>query len=55
MNELFDYISNEDMLVDFFAKKKWQECADVGITLRRLWDSGDLLLIIKGGSVNKNS
>jgi len=40
MKELFDLLCNEDMLEDFFEKKKWKECELVGVTLRRLWDEG---------------
>jgi len=36
----FDIICDEDLIADFFAKKKWKECEVVGITLRRLWDAG---------------
>jgi hypothetical protein len=42
LHGLFDYFTNEDLLCDFFAKKKWKECAEIGETLRKLWDAGDL-------------
>jgi len=40
MNALFDFICNEDLIEDFFTKKKWRECEQVGTSLRRLWDLG---------------
>jgi len=40
MNQTFDFICDEDMIADFYAKRKWKECETVGVTLRRLWDAG---------------
>jgi len=40
LNTLFEFVCNEELLDDFFAKKKWKECEQVGTSLRRIWDSG---------------
>jgi len=40
--ELLHYFAKEDLLSDFFTKKKWKEAAELGTTLRRLWDSGQV-------------
>jgi len=40
MNQAFDLICDEELITDFYTKKKWKECEVVGITLRRLWDAG---------------
>lgn len=40
MNQTFDMICDEDLIADFYTKRKWKECEVVGITLRRLWDGG---------------
>jgi len=40
MNLLFEFFSNEDMLADFYTKRKWKECEQLGVTLRRMWDAG---------------
>jgi len=40
MNQTFDLICDEDLIADFYVKRKWKECGTVGNALRRLWDSG---------------
>jgi len=40
MNSLFEFFSNEEMLGDFYTKRKWKECEQLGVTLRRMWDAG---------------
>jgi len=42
MADMFDLVCNEDLLDDFFTKRKWKECELVGVTLRKLWDEGFL-------------
>jgi len=37
---LFDTMCNEDLLQDFFAKRKYRECEVLGLTLRKIWDTG---------------
>jgi len=39
-DELFNDFANEDLIDDFFEKKKWRECEVVATTLRELWDNG---------------
>ena len=38
--DIFLYFQDEELLNDFFEKRKWKECATVGETLRHLWDHG---------------
>jgi len=40
MGAVFDIICNEDLIEDFFEKKKWRECEILATTLRALWDAG---------------
>jgi len=40
MAAIFDMICDEELIDDFFEKKKWRECEVVATTLRELWDAG---------------
>jgi len=40
LSQLFDSFASEDLIEDFFEKKKWRECEIVATTLRELWDNG---------------
>lgn len=40
MNDLFATFTNEEMLEDFFKKKKWKETGEVANLLRRMWEDG---------------
>jgi len=42
LNSIFEIIANEELLTDFFKKRKWRECEVVSVTLRSLWDAGKL-------------
>jgi len=37
---LMGYLANEELLDDFFTKKKWKETQEVCETLRSLWENG---------------
>jgi len=37
---IFDTICDEELMEDFFEKKKWRECEILATTLRELWDAG---------------
>jgi len=40
MRATFDFFCNEELLEEFFEKRKWKECELLGLTLRRMWDEG---------------
>jgi len=40
MAAIFDLFCGEELIEDFFTKRKWRECEIVGLTLRKLWDDG---------------
>jgi len=40
--EVADLLSNEELVQEFFSKRKYKECELVGGTLRKLWDEGFL-------------
>jgi len=40
LSEVLRYFISDAIVLDFFAKKKWNECQVVGSTLRSLWDAG---------------
>jgi len=42
MGALFDTLCDEDLLEDFFTKRKWKECEVIATTLRIMWDNGKI-------------
>jgi len=38
IEEIFQFWEKEDVLEDFFTKKKWKECGKVGSLLRKMWE-----------------
>jgi hypothetical protein len=40
MAALFEFVCNQDLLADFYTKRKWKECEQMGTVLRKLWDAG---------------
>jgi len=40
MGVIFDLVCDEELMEDFYEKKKWRECEIVATTLRELWDAG---------------
>eukprot|EP01119_Soliformovum_irregulare_P014680 TRINITY_DN402_c0_g1_i3.p1 TRINITY_DN402_c0_g1~~TRINITY_DN402_c0_g1_i3.p1 ORF type:complete len:361 (+),score=74.65 TRINITY_DN402_c0_g1_i3:94-1083(+) len=40
LSEVLRYFLNDELVMEFFSKKKWKECQVVGSTLRTLWDAG---------------
>jgi len=40
LSALLEYLANEELLNDFFTKKKWKETKEVCVTLRNLWEDG---------------
>jgi len=40
INEIFDILCDEELVSDFFTKRKYKECETLGTTLRKLWDAG---------------
>jgi len=40
MRTIFNFFCNEELLEEFFEKRKWKECELVGQTLRKMWDGG---------------
>jgi len=39
MDALFEFMNDEEMIYDFFEKKKYTETKEVGIVLREMWDA----------------
>jgi len=37
---MFDVFADEELIEDFFEKKKWRECEIIATRLRDLWDNG---------------
>jgi len=48
--ELFDFWGNKGLLEEFFQKRKWKECGEVGSLLRKMWE-GDLAAAAPTGSL----
>jgi len=40
LTELFAVFCDEDLIEDFYVKRKWRECEIIATTLRELWDNG---------------